>query len=248
MPEAMHHAALVSNGDRLFLVGGFNGDFSHIWRMRQQVYELVNDKWVAINKLPQAQAEGVLAMAPDGALHLATGQSPSGEANSKRSDHSEVVTHLRWDPSDEEWETRAPIPTARNSATGGWIENQLIVTGGRTASGNLNDTEIYELSSDKWRTAAPLPLPQAGTASVVVDDGLIVFGGEIFVPDAAVFAEVWRYSLSADKWRRLPDMVTPRHGIGAGRFGDKIHVVGGATSPSGRGTSNLNEVLDLSAL
>jgi len=248
LPEPLHHAALVSNGDRLFLVGGFNGGINHIWRMRDQVYELQEDKWVAINRLPQAQAEGVLSLAQDGALHLVTGQSPLGEANSKRSDHSEVTTHLRWDPNDETWETRAPIPTPRNSATGGWIDNQLVVAGGRTANGNLDETEIYDLDSDKWRTAAPLPLPQAGTASTIVDDGLIVFGGEIFVPNAAVFAEVWRYSLSADKWQSLPDMLTPRHGIGAGRFGDKIYVVGGATSPSGRGTSNANEVLDLSAL
>ena len=71
----------------------------------------------------------------------------------------------------------------------------MIVTGGRTAAGNLAVTEIYDRQEDRWRDAAPLPLPQAGTASVMVDDGLIVFGGEMFIPESKVFPNVWRYQL-----------------------------------------------------
>jgi len=248
LPEPMHHAALVSNGERLFLVGGFNGGFSHIWRMRGDVYELDNNKWRKIGSLPRPQAEGVLSTAPNGVIHLVTGQSQRGDANTKRSDHVEVTTHLSWQPGDSSWTEQPAIPTARNSATGAWVGDQLIVTGGRTAAGNLAVTEIFDLSSASWRTAAPLPLPQAGTASVVVDDGIIVFGGEIFTPTSKVFKEVWRYHLNEDKWSALPAMRTPRHGIGAGRFGNQVFVVGGATEPGGKGTSNLNEVLDLKHL
>lgn len=79
----------------------------------------------------------------------------------------------------------------------------------------------------------------------MVDDGLIVFGGEIFIPEAKVFKEVWRYSLSQDSWTSLPDMLTPRHGLGAGKFGKNVYVIGGATGPSGDGTSNLNELFTL---
>ena len=41
----------------------------------------------------------------------------------------------------------------------------------------------------------------------------------------------------------LPDMPTPRHGLGAGLIDGRVYVVGGATSPGGRGTTDLNEVL-----
>ena len=97
-----------------------------------------------------------------------------GYSIAERSDHTESHLHWVWDGST--WQDLAPIPTARNSATGGWIGDLLVVTGGRTASGNLADTEIYDKNTDTWRAAAPMPLPQAGTASVVVDDSLIVFG------------------------------------------------------------------------
>lgn len=243
LPKSLHHAALVSTGERLFLVGGFHGSYTNVWQMQDTVYELVAGAWQAVSTLPKPQAEGVLSTAADGAIHLVTGQSPKGKANGERSDHREITDHYRWLPGAANWEAVAPIPTARNSATGGWVGEHLIVTGGRTASGNLSATEIYSSDEDRWRVASPLPLPQAGTASVVVDDGLIVFGGEMFTPEAKVFKELWRYSISRDTWTPLADMPTPRHGIGAGRFGNRIYVIGGATEPSGNGTSNLNEVL-----
>ena len=244
LPEDMHHAALVSTGERLFLIGGFNGGYTHIWRMRANAYELIGEHWEPAVDLPSPQAEGVLGF-NQGHVHIVTGQSPKGESNSKRDHHTEIASHWVWTPDSKNWESAAPIPLARNSATGGWVDNQLIVAGGRHAQGNYNATHIYDKREDRWREASPIPLPQAGTAGIAVDDGIIVFGGEIFVPTSAVYKEVWRYSLSLDKWTAYPDMITPRHGIGAGRFGNKVFVVGGATNPGGSGTTNMNEVLEI---
>jgi N-acetylneuraminic acid mutarotase len=245
LPEALHHTALVSTGTQLFAVGGFNGGYTHVWRMREQVYRLGEDGWRLATPLPRPMAEGVVACAPDGLVHLVTGQSPRGEANQVRSDHVEVHDHLCLDPSDGRWRQRAPIPTARNSATGGWLGGHLVVAGGRTAAGNLAVTEVYDPVRDVWYEARPMPLPQAGTASVVLKGELIVFGGEIFQPEAGVFSEVWRYSLADDRWQPLPAMPTPRHGIGAGVLNGSAHVVGGAVEPGGSGTSAAHEVLSL---
>jgi len=245
LPEDLHHAALVSTDEKLFLVGGFNGGYTHVWRMRDKVYQYLDGQWLSMPALPQPQAEGVLTHHHD-RVHLVSGQSPRGEANSKRSDHQEVSNHWVWQPDDAKWQSAAPIPLARNSATGGWVGDQLIITGGRNADGNFDATHIYDANEDRWRDAQPLPLPQAGTASVTVNDGIIVFGGEIFVPEAGVFKNTWKYSLEHDQWQAYPDMLTPRHGIGAGKIGKKVFVVGGAAGPSAKGTSNLNEVLNLS--
>ncbi|MEM1155122.1 MAG: kelch repeat-containing protein [Pseudomonadota bacterium] len=182
LPEALHHAALTTHDGDIILAGGFNGGYTHIWRMRGAVYRLLEEGWVADGELPQPRAEGVLTTRSDGTVHLVTGQTPRGADNRQRSDHTEVVDHWIRAAGSQRWESLAPIPTARNSATGGWLDGQLVVSGGRTAAGNLDTTEIYDVKEDRWREAAPLPLPQAGTASAVVDDELIVFGGEIFQP------------------------------------------------------------------
>lgn len=242
LPEDLHHVALVSDGEQLYGLGGFNGGYTHVWRMRDAVYRLADGGWEVATTMPTRQAEGVVSY-HNNLLHVVTGQQPRGEANSERSDHIEGHLHWVWDGSD--WHDLEPIPTARNSATGGWIDDLLVVAGGRTAQGNLAVTEIYDAKSDTWHSAAPMPLPQAGTASVVVDRALIVFGGEIFQPSASVFPNVWRYDLAGDRWDPLPDMPTPRHGLGAGLINGRVYVVGGATEPGGSGTSDLNEILTL---
>ena len=242
LPEARHHVALISCQGRLFALGGFHGSYSSVWQMRDSVLELTHEGWRQAGRLPAPQAEGVVTCHQQ-TIHLVTGQSPKGDANAARSDHTEVGAHWRWDPGDDRWQTAAPIPTPRNSASGGWVGDQMIVAGGRTASGNLDVTEVYDAGQDRWRTAAPMPLPQAGTAGVAVADGLIVFGGEIFAPTATVFPNVWHYSLPDDEWTPLPDLPTPRHGLGAGRIGNEIYVIGGATKPGGSGTSDANDIL-----
>ncbi len=247
LPEARHHAAMVSTGDDVFVVGGFHGSETGIWQMRDSVLVLRDGAWQSKSAMPEPQAEGVLAHYGSGIVHLATGQTPRSSANAKRADHHAIDAHWRWDTGADHWERAAPIPTPRNSATGGWLGKQLIVTGGRTSEGNLDVTEIYDVREDRWRTAAPLPLPQAGTASVVIDNSLVVFGGEIFKPEPGVFPNVWRYLPDEDRWVALPAMPTPRHGIGAGLLGRTAYVIGGATAPSGNGTSNLNEALVFAA-
>lgn len=245
MEESRHHAAMVSSGDTLYILGGFEGSISSVWKMLDTIVVLRGGAWTNYGQMPKPQAEGVLAHHSSGIVHLATGQTRKGEANSERSDHTETEAHWRWDTRANTWEQAAPVPTPRNSATGGWFGNELIITGGRTAEGNLAVTEIYDAREDRWREAAPLPLPQAGTASVVTGDSLIVFGGEIFQPRASVFPNVWRYRFASDRWEAMPDMPTPRHGIGAGLIGRRAFVIGGATAPGGSGTTNANEALVL---
>lgn len=241
LPQTLHHVALLSTGDQLLAFGGFNGGAGHPWRMRDTVYQLEDDRWQPIYAMPTPQAEGVVTL-HNKTIHIVTGQQPRGKANQQRSDH--IEGNLHWTLDRGQWHTLAPIPTPRNSATGGWIDDVMVITGGRTANGNLSTTEIYDAKADRWHTAAPLPLPQAGTASVVVNNELVVFGGEIFTPQAGVFPNVWRYNLAADQWRALPDLPTPRHGLGACLIGNRAYVIAGATAPGGRGTTGVNEVLN----
>jgi len=248
LPKAIHHAALVSTGKRLLLIGGFYGSYTNIWQMHGSIFELFANGWIEVGQLPKPQAEGVLSLAPDKQIHLVTGQHPKAPANnSKRSDHHAVTSHWFCDGDVSRWHAAAPIPTPRNSATGGWVNGQLVVAGGRTAQGNLTTTQIYDKATDRWTTARPMPLAQAGTASVVAGDNLIVFGGEIFTPSEAVFKEVWRYHLPSDTWHALPNLPTPRHGLGAVKLGNQAFVIAGATKPSGSGTSPVLEILDLAS-
>lgn len=100
LPEACHHAALVTANSRLFLLGGFNGGYTHVWRMRDTIHEYVDGSWKHLGKLPHRQAEGVVATSEKLNIHVVTGQRPKGEANKKRSDHHETHNHFCWNPDD----------------------------------------------------------------------------------------------------------------------------------------------------
>jgi len=240
LPVDCHHAALVSSDWGLLLVGGFHGGYTHIWRMSEQVLRLTPSGWERLADLPQAQAEGVLGKDSKGALHLVTGIRRVGEGNRSRSDHTETTQHWVKQGEHAAWEVAAPIPTARNSACGGWLDGRWVIAGGRTAKGNLAQTEVYDPQSDKWRSVRPMPLAQAGAAAAVIDNKLMVFGGENFVPQSQVFANAWCYDLRSDTWEALPDMPVPRHGLGAVTLNQQVHVFAGAAKAGGWGTSALH--------
>ena len=115
LPEDLHHVALAVVDGALYALGGFNGGYSHVWRMRDTVYRLAEDTWEVVDTLPKPQAEGIVAPL-NRRLHVVSGQSLKGQANKDRSDHREIADHWVWDG---EWHDLAPIPTPRNSATGG---------------------------------------------------------------------------------------------------------------------------------
>ena len=83
-----------------------------------------------------------------------------------------------------------------------------------------------------------------GNAAGVIDGDLYVFGGEYFEPrPGGVKSAVWRYSPSRDAWDQVSEMQTPRHGLGGVTMGEAIHLVAGATRPSGNGTSDIVETV-----
>jgi N-acetylneuraminic acid mutarotase len=243
LPAPRHHATLASSGEHLLQIGGFEPAAGAAWAMQSSVHVLADGAWQPRAPLPEPQAEGVAATAADGLVHLVTGQSPRGSANRVRRDHVETAAHRVYDPGGDRWSERAPIPTPRNSASGGWVDGVLVVAGGRTAAGNLDVTEIYDPRTDAWRRGAPMPLRQAGTAGATLAGRLYVFGGEVFTPAPAVFAECWAYAPGLDRWEAVPPLPTPRHGLGAGAIGERIHVVGGASRPGGGSAVATHEVL-----
>ena len=108
-----------------------------------------------------------------------------------------------------QWSNAAPLPTPRNSASGGWVEDQLVVVGGRSGGINFATNEIYDAKEDRWRQGRPMPLAQAGTACVVGKGSMLVFGGEVFTPEAKVFGNVWRYDINTDLWCAMPGLNIP---------------------------------------
>lgn len=261
LPVARHHPHMVSFGGQLLIFAGFESPSEDaVWTMQSSgwvfSYYLVRVGpafyWPTPSSasdqfgppsLPVPCAEAVVGVLGDGALHLAGGRTPIGEANAVWTDHGDTDHHFVLTSLSDQWQTAAPCLSKRNSAAGDVIDGNLHIVGGRTVGGgNVATHEVYDHAEDRWRNAAPMPQAQGGLAAAAVDGKLYAFGGEYFDNGGGVYKEAWMYDPVTDTWSAIPDMPNPRHGLGAVALDGKIYTIGGALQPSGVETSAIVDV------
>ena len=245
LPAPRHHLVLATVGETVFGFGGFVGENLRTgFRFRGDVFALRDGGWSRVGEMPAPLGETV-AMPVGGRVHLVTGSlhesdGPGGRATGR---------HLVYEPDSGSWSTARPAPTARSSATGGVVDGQLYVAGGRRMGRgveNLGALERYDPESDEWEQLRPLPQPAGGLAGTGLDGRLYCFGGERFGPDGGgVFRETWVYRPRADEWQELSPMRTPRHGLAAAAIDGRVYAIGGNTAPGvGARTSHAVEALE----
>lgn len=246
LPAARHHPHLVSYSGRLYALGGMQASSADsIWEVQASGWWLneAENSWEAAPALPRPCGEAVVLAGSTGKLHLMGGRSPAGDANSSWNDQTDQTHHFVLDGPDGQWQTAAPCPTARNSASGAEIGGNLHIVGGRSvAGGNTAVHEVYDPREDRWRTAAPMPQAQAGLAAAALNGRIYAFGGEFFENGGGVFAEAWVYDPASDFWSAIEPMPHPRHGLGAVALDGAIHVIGGALKMGGSETSAMVEI------
>jgi N-acetylneuraminic acid mutarotase len=72
-------------------------------------------------------------------------------------DWSPVATVFEYDPAQDTWRARAPMPTPRGALAVGVIGEKVYAVGGVGAGRrNTGATEAYDPQSDRWRTRAPI--------------------------------------------------------------------------------------------
>lgn len=248
LPTPRHHPNLISFENRLLAIGGFEAlSEDAVWVMQSGVWVFDGNTWSDGPELPQPNGESVTDVLYKH-LHICGGRKPNGSENASWNDHGDISDHMVLTSLDAAWESAAPLPTARNSASSAVIGADWHVVGGRTVSGgNTSAHEVYDASEDRWRNAAPMPQGQGGLAAASVGDRLYAFGGEFFNNGGGVYSESWMYEPATDAWVAIPDMPHPRHGLGAVTVGNEIYVIGGALEVGGSKTSNLVEIFTPSA-
>jgi hypothetical protein len=81
-----------------------------------------------------------------------------------------------------------------------------------------------------------------GLWAAVLGGRIHVLGGEAFGDSPTVFREHWSYDAEADRWREEAPMPEGRHGLGMVALEGRLHVIGGANQPGGRGTSPRHDI------
>lgn len=243
LPEARHHAYLVSVEERLFLFGGFVIANGGRWSASADVLVLdeASNSWHKVATLPKPLTE-TTAVVLHGRVHLASGRSPLGPENAQWRDQHDVNWHWVFDPNTYSVTSTRELPQAFNSAAGvAWNEQFFIVGGRQVNGGNLAALQRFDPQKAEWQNLAALPRPQGGLAVVALADALWVFGGEYFDEGGGVYQAVWKYRFAEDRWQQHGVMPLPRHGLGAVSIDNDIYIIGGATAVGLKATSAVLE-------
>lgn len=268
MPLASHHVALAEHKGKIYVMGGFvkpeKGPTAWVPINNAWEYDPVADSWKALAPLPTARGSanavvhgGKIYVIGGAGLHPGSKETALHPARP----HRALGTNEVYDPATNTWEARQSMPTARNHAAAGMVNDKIYVIGGRigaafiTRASNTGIVEEYDPVADQWGALkAPMPTARSAVAWGTWKGKIYVAGGEERTgmgPWQRTFATVEAYDPRTNAWSALPPMTFPRHGLAGDILNGRFHLVSGDVASGGApGTeihTPVHEVLDIEA-
>jgi N-acetylneuraminic acid mutarotase len=221
LPSAFTMPSVAVVGDRLFVLGGFKS---------QATIEYGADgHWVARAPMPLTGGRGAAAVGVWGSKIVIAGGILPGMSNNGLNTGIRQVDVVAYDTTNDTWETRAPMTTARGYAMGAVVGNQFWVFGGSTNDERTDAVQTLDLAANKWIDDPPLDRTLSSAAVGVVGDGIYLLGG-VATSVGTVSPDTLRYGAGA--WSTLAPMPNPRFASAAAVVGGRIYVAGGTVVAS----------------
>jgi hypothetical protein len=215
LPEPIHHSALVSDGDVLWLIGGYVGNAFD--RPTEKVWQLQTDNWVEHFPLPEPRAAGAAAWDGAGRIVYTGGVGPGG------------VSPVVFGQHDHGWEELARLfaPREHLAATSDGA-GTVFVLGGRRGGLGGNVATVELVSNRQVRRGPDLPTPRGGVAAFFWPSlGACLVGGE-----STDGTNPQVECVTGDgRQTSLPDLPSPRHGLGAAVVDGTLYVLLGGPEP-----------------
>lgn len=216
LPEAVHHAALVSTGDTLYLLGGYVGSgfdspTAAVWRL-----DIASGQWTEGPSLPEARAAGAAAWDGERVVY-GGGVGPDGLA-------ADVLALTA-----DEWTRLGQLSQAREHlAAAGDGSGRVWFLAGRTGGLDSNLGTVDLVEGDGTRSLGQVLTPRGGVAAFWAPaTGACVVGGE---EPNATFDEVECIDEEGTV-TSLPSLNVARHGLGASVVGGIAYALLGGRQP-----------------
>lgn len=129
-----------------------------------------------------------------------------------------------YDPAENSWSSRTPMPTPRAYLGVGVVNNVLYAVGGYDGTNYTGLLQAYDPVTNTWTTKAPMPTPRSSLAVAVVNGILYAMGG---IQGGIAVATVQAYDPTTNTWSARAPMQTAHQTPVAGVVGGVIYVAGG---------------------
>lgn len=199
--------------------------------------------WTSKAALPQNVGEvGVAAL--DGNIYVVGGTEEQGEAQPIYNS----TQNLRYDPAQDVWEKRAPLPQGLTHVGVAALDGKLYAIGGFANVVHLDPQPVafvYDPETDTWSKLADISSMRGSVAAAAVDGKLHIFGGRIsdevvkipLPPGSPEFYEGYGtvtthqiYDPATGTWSQGAPMPDPgRDHLGIAVLGGKVNLFGGRT-------------------
>jgi N-acetylneuraminic acid mutarotase len=188
------HPAVAALAGRLYAIGGYPAGPGALTSV--EVFEPGQDTaWSPVADLPDRKGRGAGAAAATQDRIYVTG----GDVGTRARSLNSLVAY---DPQQNQWQTRAPMPTPRSNLKMVYLDPFIYAIGGIGTGQHdppLHTVERYDPRNDTWATMAPMSTGRFNTGIAVVGNQILVVGGgggadfshaqplqtsEIYSPDA----------------------------------------------------------------
>ena len=243
-----HHVAFTELNGKFYAFGGFvppqSGPQAWVPINNAWEYDPANDSWKALAPMPSKRGSAVAATV-NGKIYVIGGAAPhpgsSETALYPARPHRSVDTVEEYDPKTNTWFQRSSMPTARNHAAVGVVNDKIYVIGGRLGSAfiftasNTNIVEEYDPATNQWGLVrARMPTERSGGAWAVYKGRIYVAGGEHQDGHLmAAFRALEVYDPATNSWSELPMMPMPRHGLAGAVVGNRLYLASGDIQSAG---------------
>ncbi|MGE2816705.1 Kelch repeat-containing protein [Mycobacterium heidelbergense] len=231
LPVAVQRATAVNwQGNPVVLgglksVGGKSVASDQVWRV-------INSRWVEMPHLLQPRAAAAAAVVGD-RLVVTGGVDASGALLNT----TEVFDG-------NAWSLGAPIPTPRQMLAAASDGKLVYAVGGTNGTSDLPTLEAYDPAAKAWTSLPALPQARSDLGVAITDGRLVAVGG---VSSGQVLKTVSVFDLMTKTWTGLPDMTTPSHGMSVAAVEKSVYAIGGSTGVGDGQVTASAEVLKLPA-
>lgn len=211
LPVPVQHPMAVTWQGNPVVLGGVKADRS----ASDQVWRVVNGKWVELPHLLQPRSAAAAAVVGD--RIVVTG---GLDAAGKLLNTTEIFDG-------NTWTLGAEIPTPRQLLGAASDDKFVYAVGGKNANSDVAAVEAYDPAADKWTPLPALAQPRSDLGVAIADKRMVVVGG---VSGGQVLKSVAVFDLNAKTWAGLPDMAMARHGMATSAVDKTVYVIGGSTT------------------
>jgi serine/threonine protein kinase/N-acetylneuraminic acid mutarotase len=231
LPVALQHAMAVTWQGNPVVLGGWKA-VSGKNVASDQVWRVVNSRWVELPHMLQPRAAAAAAVVGD--RLVVTG---GVDANGALLNTTEVFDGTSWT-------LGAPIPTPRQQLAAASDGKLMYAVGGTTGESDLATVEAYDPAAKTWVALPALPQSRSDLGVTIANGRMVAVGG---VSGGQVLKSVSVFDLADQAWSGLADMATARHGMAVAAVEKSVYAIGGSTAVGDSQVIATAEVLKLPA-